>query len=331
MARCSHRIRWSTQIPVITTREFIKHEGDRFSVPAKFVDATWDNNLAKEWHDWLHSLGHSMSKWDPLANAVDWPDKKTVHDLLPDPDIRSVKGGRAEKEFTRELKDKPLLNYPSCIDNYQIRFLGQIWGSVIFAERDLERSAKRFLRDHVHWTPQAFELAGKAVAKLGLSGYSAFHIRRNDLQYKEKFIAAEKTLQHTQALLEPKETLYIATDETSKDFFNAIEEKHHVVRWSDLFAPPLSVFDEGEVPRKLEGVVEQLICAGGRRFFGTESSTFTAWIVRARGYIGVPDTEAYYHTIKYTGDRERDAKLRPRHSPTNLYFEDPAMWEDLKQ
>ena len=32
--------------------------------------------------------------------------------------------------------------------------------------------------------------------------------------------------------------------------------------------------------------VEQMVCAGARRFFGTRQSSFTAYIFRLRGYVG---------------------------------------------
>ena len=52
---------------------------------------------------------------------------------------------------------------------------------------------------------------------------------------------------------------------------------------------------------KYEGMVEQLICAGGRAFAGTPYSSYTAHILRLRRYIhaGSPDPQAraaFYHT-----------------------------------
>lgn len=40
--------------------------------------------------------------------------------------------------------------------------------------------------------------------------------------------------------------------------------------------------------RKLEGCIEQVICAMGRSFFGTLESTFSSYIFRLRGYIKAP-------------------------------------------
>jgi hypothetical protein len=65
--------------------------------------------------------------------------------------------------------------------------------------------------------------------------YSAYHIRRNDLQYKEVFLTAQKSLDNTRALLKPRERIYLATDETSPDFFKAFESEHEVFRWHDFF------------------------------------------------------------------------------------------------
>ena len=51
---------------------------------------------------------------------------------------------------------------------------------------------------------------------------------------------------------------------------------------------------------KFDGMVEQLICAMGRAFVGTASSTFTAYIFRVRGYLGknkgVEGNQCTFHT-----------------------------------
>jgi hypothetical protein len=65
--------------------------------------------------------------------------------------------------------------------------------------------------------------------------YAAFHIRRNDLQYKEVFLSAQKSLDNTRALLQPKERIYLATDEVSPKFFAPFEKEHEVLRWHDFF------------------------------------------------------------------------------------------------
>jgi len=77
-------------------------------------------------------------------------------------------------------------------------------------------------------------------------------------------------------------------------------------------------------------MIEQVICAGGRRFFGTRLSTFTGYIYRLRGYINAPDLNQYAHTVYYTGDPRIDKKsILEYGAPDHYMNEDPAMWEDI--
>ncbi|ETO28396.1 hypothetical protein RFI_08739 [Reticulomyxa filosa] len=76
------------------------------------------------------------------------------------------------------------------------------------------------------------------------------------------------------------------------------------------------------VPRKLVGVIEMIICAGGHVFFGTTASTYSAYIQRLRGYIDAPDKHVLYHNQK-----------GPEHwgyHPTEYMREFEDMWEDIK-
>jgi hypothetical protein len=88
-----------------------------------------------------------------------------------------------------------------------------------------------------------------------------------------------------------------------------------------------------EIPRKLEGCIEQVICALGRAFMGTLESTFTTYIFRLRGYIGAPNKEVYFHTLKYSGDVDADRQVTWAKKPERgqIYQgEWRATWEDVE-
>jgi hypothetical protein len=171
-----------------------------------------------------------------------------------------------------------------------LRNLNQAGHIFVFANKDDEDAHREFFRRHVHWTPQVFEIASKVVAHLGLFQYSSAHIRRNELQYKDVFFSGEKLANVVLPQLDKKETIYIASDESDPTYFAPFAQGHTVVRWADV-APetPGSPLHGVTVPTALIGPIEQVICAAGRKFFGTFRSTFTSHIFRLHRYIQAPD------------------------------------------
>lgn len=71
----------------------------------------------------------------------------------------------------------------------------------------------------------------------------------------------------------------------------------------------------------------KVICSGGRIFFGTRSSTFSAYITRMRGYIDAPDKNSYLHNNVHSGDPEKDKKRVGGMSGNTYMIEFPSMWE----
>ena len=200
----------------------------------------------------------------------------------------------------------------------------------MYADNNKMIEQYQLVRDNMHYIPLVFDIAARVIAFLGLFKYSSFHIRRNELQYKENFISAAHTFDNTNILLNHKEKLYIATDESKKGFFNFIEKKHPVYRWHDFFTDKGgNVLTNVDIPKKLIGCIEQVICAGGRRFFGTKASTFSAYIFRLRGYIQAEDTNLYLHVKKYIGKPEHDTKRPYGYTAREYMMEFPYLWENV--
>ena len=80
------------------------------------------------------------------------------------------------------------------------------------------------------------------------------------------------------------------------------------------------------VPPKAVGLVEQIICAGARRFIGTQQSTFTGLIPRLRGYIGAPDTTIYHHNVHYS---KVPRPMRRPISGSDYMNAQATLWADL--
>jgi hypothetical protein len=126
-----------------------------------------------------------------------------------------------------------VLNLPSCrksspaegSDAY--RYLGQVAHAVVAPPGNpVPVAVRQVLRDGVVYVDEVWEIAARVVAHLGAFRYSALHIRRNELQYKQVFVSMNATVRNIAPLLPAGEPLYIATDEVSPQFFDALRARH---------------------------------------------------------------------------------------------------------
>ncbi|GBG34300.1 Hypothetical Protein FCC1311_105232 [Hondaea fermentalgiana] len=327
-------------VPIISAEEFVRREGDRLALPANLVDADWSSpESERAWKSWMKSSASDNEQryslpWSPLSKLVMFPSIAAVQAQYPDGVPRDFVHHRELVELTPAMNAAPLISFPSCRNNEDFRFLVQVNTFAAFADEALSRSYKRMLRDHVHYRSIVFDIAARVIRELGPFRFAALHVRRNDLQYKEVFLSAQDTLNNVRALLRPGEKLYIATDETNANFFEAFEKEYEVFQWKDFFGPRGNYALRGvDIPRKLEGCIEQVICALARVFAGTLESTFSSYIFRLRGYYHAPNTEVYFNTLKYTGNVKQDRARTYSRKPLKgqIYkSEHPSIWEDAE-
>ena len=111
-----------------------------------------------------------------------------------------------------------------------------------------------------------------------------------------------------------------------------MENEYKVYRWKDFFVDKDSEFylEDINIPIKYEGVVEMCICGMARIFFGTDTSTFTSYITRIRGYFDAPDTSTYHHNEQWSGDLKKDSKKHHKLWGQTYMDEFPEMWEKIK-
>ena len=154
-------------------------------------------------------------------------------------------------------------------------------------EQDLQM--KRFLRDHLRFADHLQCAAARIVAAIRATarengaadgGFDSMHVRRTDFQtlnvYKDGVVGAESIVVENYFNL--GRTVYIATDEQNKNFFQPMMERYTV-----LFLGDFMHLLEGVDPN-FYGMIEQLVIARGDKFVGTFYSTFTAYVNRIRGY-----------------------------------------------
>lgn len=120
--------------------------------------------------------------------------------------------------------------------------------------------------------------------------YNAMHIRRKDFQsqFPVTMMTASDILSEIQTLFAANSTLFIATDEKDRSFFEPLARVYDVCYLGD-FAGAMGDINPNFLP-----LVEQLVASRSRIFVGTYFSTFSNLIVRLRGYFSVKEKRTGY-------------------------------------
>mmetsp|Transcript_16699 Transcript_16699/g.44682 ORF Transcript_16699/g.44682 Transcript_16699/m.44682 type:complete len:202 (-) Transcript_16699:48-653(-) len=134
-----------------------------------------------------------------------------------------------------------------------------------------------------HYRSDLFRLASGPIAEMGVRGYFAVHLRRNDFQYEQAPDSPAVVVAKLEPALLPGERVYIASDELDEQWWKSIkdalaERGHRVTRFKDVH-PEL---ERRGLIERFSGIVEMIICAGARRFKGSKLSTFTEGIWNLR-------------------------------------------------
>ena len=102
-----------------------------------------------------------------------------------------------------------------------------------------------FTRDHVRYADEIQCAAARIVEAVCQKAreynpansegvFDSMHVRRGDFQYVKTRVTAAQIYEMTKKQLPENSTLYIATDERDKSFFNPLKEHYHVVFLDDF-------------------------------------------------------------------------------------------------
>ena len=178
------------------------------------------------------------------------------------------------------------------------RLLEHFYTYIHFEDQYMDRYYKRFVRDYVHYVDMIFCKAGiimhklqEEAEKMGLTGFSTFHVRRGEFQYKNVKIPAEEMLENVGEFIPAGQLVYIATDEKDKNFFNAFRKRWPDIKFMDDY---MDVAGLRTINPNFLGMIDQVVCVMGEQFIGTWFSTFSGYITRIRGYMGYPDNTTWY-------------------------------------
>ena len=324
--------RISTRVPVISMEEFMAREGVTGRLRRNSDNQVYLPPGNKTSFDGTNREDRNLM-WEYLRNVTACPPWKGMYDYViipPFPGFNSTKSPYAQQYNKRavvfagdpKFGQKRVANWYDLYWHQQhvvhfiskpglgFRLLEHFYTFLHFEDPFMDRFFKRFVRDYVHYLPTIFckgaviihllrqeaaELAGQSQGK---GQYSSFHVRRGELQYKEVKVNASTLIATVKDVLPPKELLFIASDENGKGYFDAIKDQGFAIRRLDNFLDVPGLGLRSLNPNYL-GMLDQVICSGGRVFVGTWYSTFSGYITRMRGYLGWPDNSTWYGDVSH--------------------------------
>jgi hypothetical protein len=142
----------------------------------------------------------------------------------------------------------------------------------------------------MRFAPHMREMALRVVQQKFPTGFYALHIRMGDSRDRLAETGAPfVSMARDQKWSMRQFPTYVATEPTREAEFFAPVERALKVTYSDGLDPDLirafkSAFPRGVIRVDMMGVLEQLICTQAKRFIGTRTSTFSAYIVFMRKF-----------------------------------------------
>jgi hypothetical protein len=182
--------------------------------------------------------------------------------------------------YDEKMQASPFVHVPVSHE-MKARLLVHFYAFLFFQDWKQDLWMKRFIRDHVRYVDEIQCAAARVVHAVrqrargrdpennpeGL--FDTFHIRRGDFQFKRTRLSAIEIYEQSKKVLAENATVFIATDERNKKFFDPLRA-HYDVCFLDDFQSAL-----GDVNTNYYGMIDQLAASRGRKFLGCWFSTFT--------------------------------------------------------
>ena len=124
------------------------------------------------------------------------------------------------------------------------RLLVHFYAYLFFQDWKTDLWMKRFIRDHMRYVDEIQCAAARVVTavrervkKRGFdNNFDTLHVRRGDFQYTVTRFEAPKIYEMTSQRIPDNTTVYIATDERDKAFFQPLKDHYDVVILDDFMA-----------------------------------------------------------------------------------------------
>ena len=147
--------------------------------------------------------------------------------------------------YDHELQKVPLIHFKDS-PKEKVRLLTHFYSFLFFQDWRQDLWTKRFIRDHVRYHDEIICIAGdivNAIREIARSKdpdvnpdglYDSFHIRRGDFQYKKTRLDASAIYDKSKNKLKEGSTIYIATDERDRSFFQPLADHYDLLFLEDF-------------------------------------------------------------------------------------------------
>jgi len=333
---------------VITMQEFLEREAKTGNLGGKPLPGGNTALEGKELWGYLRDASPFSTSRTPMhpgehilavaPGAVDVPgddgDAESVYDA-PEARVKLMKRFAGKREVVDLLSDprtKDKLNWHFVVDQRRkLRWLTHAHTVLFWSDEVQERFWRRYTRDGLRYRDEIICASARAVAhlkELGGGSYASYHIRRGDFQFEKARIPIEEILRNTQANLRDGELVYIATDERNAAEFSPFTAAGYKVMRLDDVAHLVGL---GSLTNpNWVGMIEQVIASHGRVFHGTYWSTFTGFIMRMRGYMGMGKSN-YYSLKEYFNTYQKDAPKYNVGGGAGWWREWEVSWVDIDE
>jgi len=154
---------------------------------------------------------------------------------------------------------------------------------LLFFDKKTVVEAHEWIMRFIHFSPEIQKRALAVLEKIQ-HPFNAIHVRRTDhpssFQITQEYWLRRLNLKKAQKLTK---TLYIATDEENKAWFNPFKEAGYNLFFAEDFGDQLQFKNlNSAFVQDMLGLCEQLICAHADIFVGSHYSTFSMFIERFR-------------------------------------------------
>mmetsp|Transcript_5156 Transcript_5156/g.9128 ORF Transcript_5156/g.9128 Transcript_5156/m.9128 type:complete len:239 (+) Transcript_5156:3-719(+) len=172
-------------------------------------------------------------------------------------------------------------------DEQNIRMHDHFYHALFMEDWTMDLRIKRYVRDKLRFKDEFFCAAARIVRKLRRLSHDGrfytYHVRRNDFAHIHLLHDSNTLYWSTHELIPniKNATIYIATDEKDKSWFQPFMEKMQYghVYFLDDFKDELDGIRPG-----FYGIIDAIVAARGEVFVGAYYSTLTMHINHMRGY-----------------------------------------------